>query len=148
MTKISLVDNVLVLDKQSIHYRVKLTPSEALEFVSRADAYNFFSQEDLKKFVTHLNHLIPPMNFGTGGYPNPNNGHPHHVFLIGNEGSRVIYLEVVKSYMVKYSQNKWNEKDFLGLWSTIQIAAGKAHADEIDLIENSEHVFKCRFWWD
>lgn len=140
----SLVDIVLALDKKSINYQVSFDPARALEFVGHADAYNGFTKDDLYKFINRINDLIPPMNFPlVNGFPNPNNGRTHHTFSIGNEGSRVIYLEIVKAYMKQFSSAEW-----ISLWSAIQTAAKRANADEINLIENNDNTFKARFWWD
>jgi hypothetical protein len=130
----------LTLDKLSIHYTVEFSPAEALFFVSRADAYNDFSKQDLTRFIERVNEIIPRMNYGG---INPNNGNPFHKFDIGNEGSRVIYVKIVKGYLREHTAQQW-----AAMISSLQSNGKRAHADEIHVVENADGFIKLRFCWD
>ena len=123
----TLVDAALALDRKSLSYRVELTPAQAVEFVRRADTYNGFTQDDLARLICGIGCLIPPMDFG------PDNGQPHHRFLVGNEGSRVIYLEVVKSYLTRQG---WDDARFDVLTEALDSLGRVANAAERQLWEN------------
>lgn len=140
MTK---VDAALALGEQSDRWLVELRPEEALEFVRRAGAYNAFAPEDLAELVQAINALVPPMKFAGA---NPNNGRPHHTFSVGNEGSRVVYLDVRKFYLKEGYQGK--PFDYDGLAAALKELGTRANAVEFWTTKNDEHSFVYRFWWD
>lgn len=134
---------MLKIDRFSTDYRIQLDPTEAREFVSRADSYNNFSASDLNSLIDSINAHLPPMDFGIcNGQPNPNNGRSHHFFQIGNEGSRVIYLHVIHAYMPK-------GYDYQSLAATLESMGESARADEAEQVDtDNAHRFTFRFWWD
>jgi hypothetical protein len=137
-----LLNLVLELDKCSIHHRVELNPETTVEYAKQCQTYNGHNNQHLQGLVEKINKLIPPMNFPScNGLANPNNGRTHHNFEVGNEGSRVIYLRIVKAYLPK-------NFNYDLLASNLCAAAQCAHADETHLIENNSHAFEYRFWWD
>lgn len=138
MINMNLNKTLLDLDKQSIHWKVELDPEQTLQFVSEADAYNGFTQDDLVKLVKSVNEIIPPMKFPG---ENPNNGKTHHKFIVGNECSRVIYLQIIKTYLPK-------DFDYTNLIVRLSEIGAKANADENDLHENENGSFKWRWWFD
>jgi hypothetical protein len=130
------IQGALAVDEVSTHFRIEFAPDTARAFVRIADAYNGFNQCDLVNLIDAVNDAIPPMLYGPG---NPNNGRPHHKFLIGNEGSRVIYVNVTKAYLpasFNYAQ----------LTSKLKAIGRRAHADEMD--ETGTHSYQFRYWWD
>jgi hypothetical protein len=75
------------------------------------------------------------------GFDNPNNGHTFHTYQIGKEYSRVLYIEVVKTYITK-------PFDYARLARQLAAWAVAAGAGEHDVIENSPTAFEFRVWWD
>jgi hypothetical protein len=122
-----LVAIALSLDKVSINYQVEMTPQEASEF-----AKNTHGNSDLERLIESINKLMPVSD----------GGQFFHKFLIGNEGSRVIYAAVAKRYFKK-DANFWN-------WVVLSCntVMKTARADEYQVIENSDTLLKLRFWWD
>ena len=139
----SKVDAVLELDNLSVKYHVEMTPDETLEFVERADTYNNFTSDILAKLIREINQIIPPMKFQKG---NPNNGRSHHMFIVGNEGSRVIYLHISKFYLRKEFQG--TPFDYKSLEKQLKLLAKQAKADEFYTVRNDDITFEYRFWWD
>lgn len=133
------VEAALFIDRLSQQYQIQFTPAEAREFVAQADDYNKFEKADLVRLVEKINEMIPPMDFGS---TNPNTGRPHHRFIIGNECSRVIYVEVYKGYL------SWKPTRYLLLAEQLHAASQSAHADEAGLTQDDMNTFRFRFWWD
>jgi len=132
----------LMLDRASTHYQVEYTPGEAWSFVVRAEAYNNFTSDILSELVERINALIPPMQYGTD---NPNNGKPHHRFQIGNEGSRVLYVEILKTYL----KGRWGDVEYERLATALATLGYGANANEASRVDgNSPARFRFRFWWD
>ena len=130
------LDAILTLDELSTDYRVKLDPNNALQFVAKAEEYNNFTKEDLKRLIETVNATIPPMDYGP---KNPNTGRPFHWFEIGNEGSRVIYAVFPETY--------WPNYDKAALNVLMKQLALLAHADEMDDYSETG-MYRFRFWWD
>ena len=138
-----LVEAALAIDRVSDDYLVKMTPAQAGEFLSRADAYNIFTSEDLVELLEAVDGEIPPMRFGPD---NPNTGKPHHTYMVGNEGSRVVYLAVNKFYLEERFQGKPFEYPHLG--TELELLGLRAHANEAWVDQDDDKTFKFRFWWD
>ncbi len=98
----------------------------------------------LARLIATINTIIPPMKFKSP--TNPNNGKPHHTYLIGNEGSRVIYLVIRKFYLKKEFQGKAFDYDDLA--AKLDTLAEQAHADEYGVTRDTKDEFIYRFWWD
>lgn len=145
------VEAALALDEVSIDYRVEMRPDEAREFCRRAPAYNGFTEDDLTRLIDQVGEAIPPMEFGG---TNPNNGKPHHRFHVGNEGSRVIYLDVDPSYFRTFrpgEDSPWHGEavpTFEGLEGLLGRYAEVANADEFTATRESDVRWTFRFWWD
>lgn len=131
------IDAALKVDWFSTNYRIEFQPEEAREFVRRADAYNNFTRDDLVHLIDRVNAHIPTMQYAPG---NPNNGRTFHHFLIGNEGSRVVYVQLAKAYLKDFNYAK--------LTATLKAIGKSAHADEISEHENNAWEYMFRFWWD
>ncbi|MEM3390672.1 MAG: hypothetical protein QW491_14890 [Thermoproteota archaeon] len=125
------VDLALQLDRVSSNFLVELSPEEALAFVERAGCYNGFTVEGLTELVSEVNRAVQRM----GG------GCRLHKFVVGNEGSRVIYVVVPKF-------GSGERIDFLVLAELFDGLALKASADEFGVFEDSGMYFVYRFWWD
>lgn len=137
----SLVRACLEMDEKSIHWSCELNPIEAFNFLAASKEYNGMNK--LFLMVEKINKIIPTMEFGE---ENPNNNKSFHTYRIGNECSRVIYVDFSKSYLTKYRAEKWDEKQILRLISDIQSLGKRAGADEIS-VDNSEHSVSIRLWW-
>lgn len=137
-----LIVTCLGMDKWSLRWQCELNPFDTIDFLNSCQEYN--GMNNLSGMVEKINLLIPRMEFGKG---NPNNNKSFHTFRVGNENSRVIYLDFSKAYLTKYRENKWNENDILSLIFEIQLLARKAGADEIS-IDNNEYSVTIRMWWD
>jgi hypothetical protein len=107
--------------------------------VRRADYYNNFTNVDLVNLIKGINNIIPRFY---GDKDNPNNGSYVHTFFIGNEGSRVIYLSLVKS---SYERKNIN---FEELERKLKELGRIAKADEMSTVANNDVYFEFRFWWD
>ena len=132
------VQKMLELDPIAHDYLVKLSPSEAMAFVSHAQEYNNIYREKLTRLIESISDTIPPMDFGP---ENPNTGRPHHTFEIGNENSRVIYLEIQKFYMPASYDYAW-------LATVLKQLGSEALADERDVVQSDATKFRFRFFWD
>lgn len=138
-----LVKTVLALDKLSNHHRVDLRPEEALLWAGIVESYNFATRENAVRLVEAVNSVIPVKEYGpVNGYPNPNDGAYSHIFAVGNEGSRVIYV-VVRKYPKNVANANWKV-----IKGELEAIGKLVECDEFDMVENSEHVFEFRFWWD
>jgi hypothetical protein len=140
------VQAALALDPLSTHWQVELTPEDAHLFVCAAEDYNNFTRADLATLIQRIDHAIPPIQFNPG---NPNNGKPHHKYRIGNEGSRVIYLDIHKGYL----KGRWAPADYDHLAQYLKALAVAAHADEYDIDQDIDFtppdgLWTFRFWWD
>jgi hypothetical protein len=131
-----LVAAALVLDKVSIGFRVELRPDEALEFARRCTEHGV-TNAALVDLITAMNDTIPPMLFGPD---NPNNGRLHHVFEIGKQYSRVLYLHVYKAYLPRWTRQQWG---------ALAVQCKEAsNADETDVLCDDSSRFTFRWWWD
>lgn len=132
-----IIDAMLALDKSpALHWRVELTPKEAMEFAKKVEDANLIS------FIGKMNQIIPRPDYGT---ENQNTGLPIHTFYIGKENTRVIYVDVVKTYL--FGMNI----DYTWLENQIRAEATECCADEIDLrsdLQAEPLLFKMRIWWD
>ena len=81
---------------------------------------------------------IPPMLFGPG---NANNGHPHHLYRVGRECRRVLYVEVIHSYL----KTRPGELDRID--AKLRALSQKYEADEFHR-DPGEGSDTWRFWWD
>lgn len=132
-----LITVALQLDNLSLNYRIEFQPDTAAAFVCCANAHNVTAC-DLVMLIDSINAAIPRMQFAPG---NSNNGRPHHKFLIGNEYSRVIYVQIAKAYLPV-------DFDYNALTARLKSLANTAQADESTVEENDSDGFTFRFWWD
>lgn len=141
--KTSLADAVLALDREHhcTQFHIELKPKDAVEWAEKFQPYNGIRTGDLPRLVERINKRVPPMDFGG---TNANNGHSHHTFEVGNEGSLVIYLVVRGFYLPKTDSLK-------KLAAEVEGFARDAHADEISSDRASvveRDAIRVRMWWD
>jgi hypothetical protein len=146
------VQAALALDEFSLTYRVEMRPDEALAFAANCGDYNEATEARLARLVKRLDRAIPPMWFDSpADFPNPNNGKPHHVYHVGREGSRVLYLEIRLGYLESFRPPVGSEWRTLPTLATFERLFGdfgqEARADEFS-VERDAHSWTFRFWWD
>lgn len=151
------IGGAVVLDGNCLEYRVELRPCQAEAFAAFRDG----SDSDLHRLILAINAAMPRMSFpdittslghlALEPTQNPNNGKHAHRFLVGREGSRVLYAGIATCYLA-------NRKDgrafgFEGLDSKMRRLAEAARCDEFsgevdrDVVGN-ETEYRWRFWWD
>jgi hypothetical protein len=133
------IQAALALDLCSTQWRVTLRPHELEEFAAHCMSYNNATQENLLRLIHMVSGAVPPMQFGEG---NPNNGQPCHNFVIGNEGSRVVYLNIPKGLAPKGRIN------YAALSDRLDTIARECQADEFCVVEDRDNLYSYRFWWD
>lgn len=120
------------LDTVSLHWQTTVKPDIAEKFFEQTGETFALS------FVKDINRLMPRAAFRTN---EPNR--LRHEFSIGREFSRVVYVEVVKTYRMDYTESDWES-----LAGSITFQASCVGADEYDVVENSPTFLKIRVWWD
>lgn len=140
---LTIVDCALALDEaHSTNHRVELRQEQFEEFARRCSIYNRMERDTFLAFAEAIRAHAPTMQYGTlNGAPNPNNGHPFHTIDVGNEGSRVVYVRMLRVYL------KGRDDEALAAMSAFKLAAGLASADEIHDVSD-EHEYVLRVWWD
>jgi hypothetical protein len=138
----TLAQSVINFEKasHSIHHQMQLESTDIVEFARHCEPINAATNENLERFVIKVNKMVPPIWFDAG---NPNNGRPFHTFTVGQEHSRVIYVQVIKAYI-----KNWNDKDYERLGQMMKLAATSSEADEAYVTENDNGCFTFRAWWD
>jgi hypothetical protein len=129
----------VAMDKHFTAWTAEFTPDEAQAFVARCQVYNNMTHEKLVRLVRAINRIIPAMDLGE---TNPNTGTPCHCFKIGNEGSRVIYVQVRK-WAVPEKRGQWKR-----LAEQVRQFASEAGANEFHVSKNDRHELLLRIWWD
>jgi len=127
----------LVLDELSTDHKIGFRAHQALEFVVLASHGNA-NPADVIELINKIDEIVPKKQYGPG---NPNNGQSHHLFEIGNESSRVIYVEVITAYLPEGYDRQELAKRLCTLGK-------RAHADEVSLWDIDRGSFTIRFWWD
>jgi hypothetical protein len=147
------VKALLELDRWSTNYQVETTPAEARDFFRCDEAYNEYNPKKVLDLIRKIDERVPPMAFADTGpnWPNPNNGLAHHRYLIGNEGSRVLYLTISPNYFASFRPKPGDRHQtvptFAALKSTFEQYAKTAKVDEFTASETPNR-WTFRFWWD
>ena len=129
------------MDKNFLHWRAEFQPDEAYEFVAAVGPNNTASAPKLLDLLRNIDSAIPRQHHDRAN--NPNNGRTHHVYEIGNEYSRVLYLNIHKTYI-----RDWSETTYLKLADDLDHWGLEAGADERNIEINDGSRFTYRFWWD
>lgn len=136
------ITKLLAAQEEFLNIHVELTPEQAIEWARRTGGYNEFDPAKVEFLIRAVNTLVPPMNYGPN---NPNTGHPHHKWVVGREGSMVLYLRIIETYLPK-------DFDHEGFEKRLKKLAEEALADEYSYQRRDpakEHWdLKVRFWWD
>ena len=143
------VSPAVALDAVSIHHAIDFPPAAARRFVARSESHGVENWK-LREMIREIDATIPRMSYPTlNGRPHANNGRPHHWYTVGKEYSRVLYLNVVKGYLDNHPPYQFRPAFFFdGLTTTLEAIAKRYHADEFDVVENSDTMYKVRVWWD
>jgi hypothetical protein len=132
------ISAALMLDTCSLFWQVQLEPDEMREFARRCTYYNGLTEDKLLYLLDSIDGLVPRIQFGPD---NPNNGKPCYQYWIGNQHSRVLYLEIRKSLLPHPLDFAWVDNQ---LWTLAQ----EAGADEYKVVQNDDATFLYRIWWD
>ena len=127
-----------IIALEFLQFQVQILPETALVWAKESQGYNQHTTENLVSIIEGCNKLIPPMKYGKG---NPNDGQPHHVFAVGNEYSRVIYLKVIKTYLPAGF-------DYSGLTKALTALGERNNAQERSVQKNDGTCYEFRFWFD
>jgi len=132
-TEMTIIQSTLSLDNVCSEYRVKFTPEEAQLFCAIRD-------HKLGELLDEIDAIVPVKNYKPG---NPNNGHPHHKYLIGREHSRVLYVHVVRAYLP-------DDEAVQTILSHLARLANEYGADEYGANETmlERNEIEYRIWWD
>lgn len=133
-----LVRCCLEMDSRSLRWNCELNPTEAFNFLAASKEYN--EMKNLTGMVEKINKIIPKMQYGG---ENPNNGKTFHTFTVGNECSRVIYINIIKYYL----KSRFTDSDITNLITKIQGLGRNAGADEIS-VDETDTKATIRLWWD
>ena len=142
-----VVDAALVLDDISTFHHIGMQPREFVEFAKKAPVYNNLRRGSFVKLAKFINDCAPRMDFGG---ENVNNGQHFVTLRVGNEGSRVVYLDIDRFY----ANNKAQLEEFL---SGLIDASKEANVDEFNMDPGSMEAAKSvgggrtitvRMWWD
>lgn len=145
-----LLDLVLKLENVSPNFKVELYLPTLVKFAERCSIYNNMDRDSFVALAKVIAEKAPGMFFGPD---HPNNGAPFVNIIVGNEGSRVIYITVLAAYL----KMPWMERERLvsEYFKAVQTLAVQAHADEIDRqdkhLDNPDQSmweYTLRLWWD
>ena len=137
--KKNIVDAALTLDRLSLDWQVKLLPFDALYFVGRCAVGNKATTENMRNLVQSCLAFSPKYDYGPG---NVNTGRECLHFMVGDEGSRVIYAVFGKAGTP--ADTEW---ELLALKLKREVAKD-CECDECHVLENDDSFLKIRFWWD
>lgn len=133
-----LVRAALALDEEALNWSVTVRPDEAAELAGELRDYNEATRERIAAIVESIDAIIPRKDYGEGS---PNAVGMHHEYRIGREYSRVLYVQVVRTYLPEVF-------DLAALAARIkEVAKGNA-ADEAWVTKDTPHDFEFRIWFD
>lgn len=131
--------------KRNLRFRVQLSAKEASDAVRLYVRTGQFPYNEIPWDIAQIFGEImkacgvvvyPDVN----GRPNPNTGGTPHVNIsIGNEGSFVIYVMIVKAYPAN--------KPRAEIVAELQAVGAKFKADE-NTVKDENGSFTLRLWWD
>lgn len=131
------IQTIRQMDSLSLHYRVELRPDEMMELAEVMDSRHAVKINPA--LVTAINEIMPVCR-GEGGALD---GRQFHTFWFGREYSRVLYVEIIKTYHTKVNQLGWT-----AVRQAMEALGKRALCDECDVVEDSGTVLKFRLWWD
>lgn len=131
------LEALLQVDRDFTNYLVAMQPTEAQKFLERAMIANNMPT-NIEDIIAAIGKVMPTYQYGEN---NPNNGTPMHEFMIGREGSRVLYVHFVKSQVPA-------DFDYRKLADQLEKIGKKFKADEIGWQNKKDFRYEFRFWWD
>lgn len=133
-----LIRAALALDEEALNWSVTVRPDEAAELAAALREYNEATPERLGAIIASVDGLIPRKDLGDG---NPNTGGMHHEYRIGREFSRVLYVQIVRTYLPEGFE-------VAALAVRIKEIAKGHRADEAWVTRDTPHDFEFRIWFD
>jgi hypothetical protein len=131
------INTIRQLDALSLHYRVELRPDEMMELAEVMDSRHAVKINPA--MVTAINEIMPVCK-GEGQHLD---GRQFHTFWFGREYSRVLYVEIIKTYHTKVNQLGW-----AAVKQAMAELGKRAFCDECEVVEDTSTVLKFRLWWD
>lgn len=136
---IDAANRIMALDDFK-HFLVEIPRDVATEWASRSEVCNRLTRKNLEALIDFINKSSPKQSLGKG---NPVTGTPCHVFKVGNEFSRIIYVCYTKIHC------KMEEKDWMNFaMNTLTRAKSIGKPDDAIMESNTPQVLTLRFWWD
>jgi hypothetical protein len=126
------IEAVLSVDTHARVYNVEMRPHEARLFARSCYPYGH-TTEELVGFIEQIDKRIPGMSW--------DESRSHHMYHIGREGTRVVYLHVIKVYLDR-------EYKYYELMLAVGAIASKYGADEFRIEKEDEGEVVYRVWWD
>lgn len=136
---------VVALLMRNGKFRVQLTPAEAtlaLELYKKSGTFPYNGMPaNMPEIIHAISTASGKVNFpDINGKPNPNTGSQCHMNIsIGNEGSLVIYVQIVTTYPVT--------KPYGELLTDLQSVGERFSAQE-NTVDTRPGSFTVRLWWD
>ncbi len=131
----------LRLDRVSHNFTVELSPAEAVTFTTNCTEHGI-TPKALTELVEFINAISPMRRprLECNGCADAKT-YPVHYFNVGKEYSRVLYVTYPKGSLLPLVD--WNR-----LRERIYTAAREHGADEITIVEDTDHALKIRMWWE
>lgn len=136
---------VVALLMRNGKFRVQLTPAEAtlaLELYKKSGTFPYNGMPaNMPEIIHAITTACGTVNFPElNGKPNPNTGGMHHVSIsLGNEGSFVLYVQIVIAYPLT--------KPHAEILCDLQSVGERFSADE-NTVDTRPGSFTVRLWWD
>ncbi len=138
MSDQSVINLAVALERVSLEHRISLSPEDAYEYVGQALDYAACDALAMQRLVTGIGTHVPRVNFGMG---DPSTGRTHHRIWVGNEGGRVLYVDVSKGYMTEGF-------DYKALELRLLFLAIDARAEDAEVQRNDARYWMFRYGWN
>lgn len=136
--QVKQIDAMLALETCT-KWKVECDQETAEGFFACAEPYNGIPDDGLVGFAREVDRIVPRMHINEG---NPNNGRRAHTWEIGNEGSRVVYLVIDRTFLPERPDKAPDSLEF-----TLRRIGREAGADEVDVTTDAIGRRVIRFWW-
>jgi len=130
---LELARKAIAIDEEpdALDYRVRMTPEQAAVFCKERDPW-------VGDLLAQIDKIVPPSKYEDES--NPNHGRTHHHYFIGQEGSRVVYVQVIRAYLESYQVASDLNDQIIKLAKTFD-------PDEVEDRSSDGSIF-LRLWWD
>jgi len=122
-----LVRAAVRLDNEALNWLVTVSPVKAAELARALRDYNEATRARLTAIIESIDAMIPR--------------DMHHEYSIGRNYSRVLFVQVVKTYLP-------DGFDLAALAARMKEIANGNAADEAWATKDTPHDFEFRIWWD